>query len=130
MFTPNTSNNPNLVRDCVHGTTRRSLFKLLLQENDDDLNQDDDDFNQDDDDFNQDDDDLNQDDDDFNQDDDDFNPDDDNSQQGDDVQEDDDASQVNFLFTVRQFKEKVLGNKPEFRKQVITAELPSIHAYS
>ena len=42
----------------------------------------------------------------------------------DDVQEDDDASQVNFLFTVRQFKEKVLGNKPEFRKQVITAELP------
>ena len=109
MFTPNTSNNPNLVRDCVHGTTRRSLFKLLLQENDDDLNQDDDDFNQDDDDFN---------------------PDDDNSQQGDDVQEDDDASQVNFLFTVRQFKEKVLGNKPEFRKQVITAELPSIHAYS
>ena len=109
VFTANTSNNPTLVRDRVHGTTRRSLFKLLLQENDDDLNQDDDDFNQDDNDFN---------------------PDDDNSQQGDDVQEDDDASQVNFLFTVRQFKEKVLGNKPEFRKQVITAELPSIHAYS
>ena len=102
VFTPNTVNNTNLVRDRVRVPTRRSLFKLPLQENDADLNQDDDDA--------------------------DFNPVDDNSQHGEDVQEDGSASQVKFPLTVRQFKEKVLGYKPEFRQEVITAELPSIHA--
>ena len=116
VFTPNTVNNTNLVRDRVRVPTKRSLFKLPLQENDADLNQDDDDA--------------------------DFNPVDDNSQHGEDVQEDGSASQedgsasqedgsasqVKFPLTVRQFKEKVLGYKPEFRQEVITAELPSIHA--
>ena len=118
LYSPN---NTNLVRDRVRAPTRRNLFKL--QEDDDDLNMDDEDA--------------------------DFNPVDDNSQHGEDgqvdgtgtqevgsvakedgsaAQEEGSASQVNFPLKIRQFKEKVLGSKPEFRQEAITAELPSIHA--